>query len=783
MMTRRPRHYLATLIGLSCAAFPSLNWAAATDATATTVTNNTAAGTPLTSTTSSNPASTNDAGQTQGDTMVVTAAEQTRQAPGVSVMTAEDIAKRAPTNDLSEIIRTQPGVNLTGNSTSGQRGNNRQIDIRGMGPENTLILVDGKPISSRNAVRYGWRGERDTRGDTNWVPSDMVERIEVLRGPAAARYGSGAMGGVINIITKQPTQAWHGSWNTYFNVPVHKAEGATKRTDFSLSGGLSDSLSLRLYGNLNKTQADAADINEPYKSARTGSYASSVPAGREGVRNKDINGVLRWDITRQQSLEFEMGSSRQGNIYAGDTQNTNSNSYVSSNYGKETNRMYRQNYAVTHRGFWDSGVSSTSYLQYERTQNTRISEGLAGGTEGIFSSADDYTTIKLDALTAHSEVNIPFDAYFNQTVTLGVEASGQRMTDPSSSSYDISSTGAIAGYSSKNRSGDINAHTFSVFAEDNVELTQSTMLTPALRFDYHSLAGSKVSPGLNLSQGLGDDVTLKMGIAQAYKAPNLYQVNPNYLLYSRGQGCYLVNGASNNCYLIGNEDLKAETSVNKEIGLEFKRYGYQAGVTYFRNDYRNKIESGLTPVGTTTDGKTYVYRWENIPRAVVEGLEGTLNVPVSESVTWHNNITYMLRSKNKSTGDILSVTPAFTLNSTLSWQATDDLSLQSTLTWYGRQKPKKYNYRGMAASGDELNELSPYAVVGTRATYTINKNVSVTGGVSNLFDKRQFRRGNASAGCTVASNGSCSAITIAGAGAATYNEPGRTFYMSINTHF
>lgn len=59
-----------------------------------------------------------------------------------------------------------PGVNLTGNSTSGQRGNNRQIDIRGMGPENTLILIDGKPASSRNSVRQGWRGERDSRGDT-----------------------------------------------------------------------------------------------------------------------------------------------------------------------------------------------------------------------------------------------------------------------------------------------------------------------------------------------------------------------------------------------------------------------------------------------------------------------------------------------------------------------------------------------------------------------------------------------------------------------------------------
>jgi ferric enterobactin receptor len=129
------------------------------------------------------------------DTIVVTAAQQNLQAPGVSTITADEIRKNPPARDVSEIIRTMPGVNLTGNSTSGQRGNNRQIDIRGMGPENTLILVDGKPVTSRNSVRQGWRGERDTRGDTSWVPADMIERIEVIRGPAAARYGNGAAGG------------------------------------------------------------------------------------------------------------------------------------------------------------------------------------------------------------------------------------------------------------------------------------------------------------------------------------------------------------------------------------------------------------------------------------------------------------------------------------------------------------------------------------------------------------------------------------------------------------
>ncbi|MCV9878442.1 TonB-dependent siderophore receptor [Brenneria izbisi] len=751
MKLPQPRHYLATLIGVSCGMNAFLTVAQTTDA-----------------------ASDEPAAQVQhqaetetisGDTLVVTAAEQTRQAPGVSVITAEDISKRPPANDLSELIRTMPGVNLSGNSNSGSRGNNRQIDLRGMGPENTLILVDGKPVSSRNAVRYGWRGERDTRGDTNWVPADMVEKIEVLRGPAAARYGNGAAGGVVNIITKQPTQELHGSWNTYMNMPEHKAEGATKRTDFSLMGGLTDSLSFRLFGNINKTQADAWDINDGHQ---LNPRVTTIPAGREGVRNKDINGLLRWDISKQQSLEFEAGFSRQGNIYAGDTENNNSSAASLDKYGQETNRMYRQNFAVTHRGYWDSGVSSTSYLQYERTHNTRIFEQLAGGPAGR-PEGNDFTTIKLDAFTGHSEVNIPFEAWINQTATVGIEWVEQELNDPASNTQ-AQQGGTIEGYPTGTRGKNISARIASVFAEDNIEVTDSTMLTPALRFDHHSLVGNNWSPSLNLSQQLGEDFTLKMGIARAYKAPNLYQMNPNYLLYSNGNGCY--GGSA--CYLMGNEDLKAETSINKEVGLEFNRAGYQAGVTYFRNDYRNKIESGRTILGSAVGGRNAnIFKWENVPKALVEGLEGTLNIPVSETVSWNNNMTWMLRSENKTTGDRLSITPEFTFNSSVSWQATEDLSFLADMTWYGRQKPKKYDYHGQPTSGYDRHEVSPYAVFGLSGTYDVNKYASITAGVDNLFDKRQFRAGNTQ---SLNNNG-------AGAGAATYNEPGRTFFVSLNTRF
>ena len=173
---------------------------------------------------------------TQLQTIVLTAGEQVKQSLGASIITDKDLEKLPVVNDISEYVRRMPGVNLTGNSATGQRGNNRQINIRGMGPENTLILVDGKPVNSRNSVRYGWRGERDTRGDSNWVPADAIESIEVLRGPAAARYGSGAMGGVVNIKTKKVTNEVHGSVEVFTNQPENSKEGSSHRESFNLSG-------------------------------------------------------------------------------------------------------------------------------------------------------------------------------------------------------------------------------------------------------------------------------------------------------------------------------------------------------------------------------------------------------------------------------------------------------------------------------------------------------------------------------------------------------------------
>ena len=706
-------------------------------------------------------------------TVRATAEQELKQALGVSVITEEDLKARPPANDLSELIRTMPGVNLTGNSSSGQFGNSRQIDLRGMGPENTMIMIDGKPVQSRNASKMGRTGERDTRGDSNWVPVEAIESIEVIRGPAAARYGSGAAGGVVNIITKKPTDKLSGSVTVYANKPEHSEEGDAKRASFNLSGPVAENLSFRVFGNIAKTNADDTSLNSQV------SDLALAPAGREGVRNRDLNGLLRWDLTPQQVLELELGTSRQGNIYAGERlMNSDTNAAnMQALLGQETNITHRNTVGLTHRGKWDWGTSRLLF-QYENTRRSQYPVGLAGGPEGSITSTNssDMVTSKLGNYFLNGEVNTPFNLGGQRhMLTSGFEYRNERLNDPGANAQSSSSSSGddISGLTGTGtRSGKSDAQTLAFYVEDNFEPIKNLIVTPGLRFDHHSQAGNNFSPSLNSTWHLSDKWSVKGGIAQAFKAPNLYQTNVNYLYYTRGQGCPLNSpNLGGGCYIRGNPDLKAETSVNKELGLAFTSgEGLDASLSYFQNDYKNKIYAEMNDGTSVTVGKTQVFQWMNASRAVVRGVEGNLTVPLlgqrGETLKWINNFTYMIKNHNKDTNQPLSVIPKYTVNSTLDWNVTPQWSTQLFATFYGKQEPRTVKTGGAEATGAALTELGSYATFGVGAKYQIKKEFSVNFGVNNLGDKRLFRTASDASG-----------------GAATYNEPGRTYYVSLTSKF
>lgn len=413
------------------------------------------------------------------DVISVTAEEQVKQSLGVSVINKKELEQNPVENDVSEIIAKQPGVTLSTNSPGGARGNKRQVDIRAMGPENTLILVDGKLVKSRNSERYGRNGTRNTRGDTNWVPVEAIESIEVIRGPAAARYGSGAMGGVVNIKTKSPTKEYHGSLNFYTEQPEDSKEGYTNRFGFNFSGPIvKDVLGFRLYGNLARTDADDMNINarETAQVNSAATTSNTIYAGREGVKNKDIAGQLVWNITPDQKLTFDASYSRQGNIYNGDTQNSSvlvaGPQAISHNLAlqrAETSTLYRQSYSLTHEGKWGS-FDNRTYFTFDQTRNYHYPEGLLGSTEGAYNGLEKSVGV-LRNYRFSNELYIPFTLGGTvHTATIGMEAFRSELDDAASMVQTMSGYGVIPWLSNTNRSGKVSQNEYAVFLEDNILL-------------------------------------------------------------------------------------------------------------------------------------------------------------------------------------------------------------------------------------------------------------------------------------------------------------------------
>jgi len=148
------------------------------------------------------------------DEVVVTASrfeeKPSDQPVGVTVISAEDIRRSGETS-LPRLLARQPGVFVRDNSGSPDR----QVDLRGFGvtgDQNTLVLLDGRRLSEYELTAARWSS----------IPIESIDRIEIVRSSGAVLYGSGATGGVINIITKEPNRsaksfdafAGAGSYNT-----------------------------------------------------------------------------------------------------------------------------------------------------------------------------------------------------------------------------------------------------------------------------------------------------------------------------------------------------------------------------------------------------------------------------------------------------------------------------------------------------------------------------------------------------------------------------------------
>lgn len=183
---------------------------------------------------------------TLGDTVVSASGfeQKITEAPAsISVIGREELQRKRVTS-LADALQDVEGVDVGG--TVGKTGG-MNISIRGMPSDYTLILIDGRRQNAAGSVTPNGFGETST---SFMPPVASIERIEVIRGPMSTLYGSDAMGGVINIITRKVGKQWHGSASVESTLQQHDEYGDGRGTNLYLSGPLvEDRLGLTLRGN------------------------------------------------------------------------------------------------------------------------------------------------------------------------------------------------------------------------------------------------------------------------------------------------------------------------------------------------------------------------------------------------------------------------------------------------------------------------------------------------------------------------------------------------------
>lgn len=149
----------------------------------------------------------------------------------VSVITADDISKM-PVKDISEAIRSATGVSVLSSTAYGRNN----IRIRGLDSKHTLVLINGRRINSQDALIRG------NDFDLSSIPLSAIQRIEVVRGPVSSLYGSEAMGGVVNVILKAPTEELSGSVGLQYESILEGDGGDGLKGHAYASGSLSDNV-------------------------------------------------------------------------------------------------------------------------------------------------------------------------------------------------------------------------------------------------------------------------------------------------------------------------------------------------------------------------------------------------------------------------------------------------------------------------------------------------------------------------------------------------------------
>ena len=638
------------------------------------------------------------------EVMVTTATKTEKNIEGVSasviVITEEEIQKTGAST-LDKILEKVPSINAQyGRFPHPSASSKASISLRGMGANGTLILVDGKRLS----------GETESPYEMTRITASMIERIEIVKGSMSTLYGSDAIGGVINIITKKVDKNVSTLDLKYGSNG--DGDAVNKNVNFTNRGSV-DKLRYKINTSIDDTT--------PYKVNKSYTQQAINPSSGADLNGNSLDNISEnYDVTYKDEatvktigtrLEYDFSDNftagldlsyftedREGQ-YLGNASATSGGLITNTPVNSEDkNRRIDISSDFKYLINDDLSMNTKVYRSYYKKRNYTDPLTFDGATNTKFSANVTIDTLESDLTYILNDSNI---------ITTGLEYrketrdSGAINPDASSSEFITK----VVNYKS-------------LFIQDEIEISDTLNAIIGTRYDNISNADNKITLQAGLVKEIAEDTSIRANYAQGYRTPDIAELYVVSMYYkgAKRYGSEVINTIKTESY-----DLKPEQSQTFELSLSNKYENLSSVFTIFNNKVKDKID--LVSYNDSSSSTKY-YTSENIDQVDIKGAEVSFDYDLNKDIDLGLNATY-LKTEDESTGKELTYTPDISASFSVNYKITNDLNTNLMLRYIGEQYSNSTN----------TEQTNNYTLVDLGAQYQINKNIEYYLGVDNIFNK------------------------------------------------
>ena len=638
------------------------------------------------------------------EVMVTTATKTEKNIEGVSasviVITEEEIQKTGAST-LDKILEKVPSINAQyGRFPHPSASSKASISLRGMGANGTLILVDGKRLS----------GETESPYEMTRITASMIERIEIVKGSMSTLYGSDAIGGVINIITKKVDKnvstldlkyGSNGDGDAVNKNVNFTNAGSVDKLRYKINTSIDDTTPYKV--NKSYTQqainpSSGADLNGNSLDNISGNYDVTY---KDEATVKTIGTRLEYDFSDNFTAGLDLSyftEDREGQ-YLGNASATSGGLITNTPVNSEDkNRRIDISSDFKYLINDDLSMNTKVYRSYYKKRNYTDPLTFDGATNTKFSANVTIDTLESDLTYILNDSNI---------ITTGLEYrketrdSGAINPDASSSEFITK----VVNYKS-------------LFIQDEIEISDTLNAIIGTRYDNISNADNKITLQAGLVKEIAEDTSIRANYAQGYRTPDIAELYVVSMYYkgAKRYGSEVINTIKTESY-----DLKPEQSQTFELSLSNKYENLSSVFTIFNNKVKDKID--LVSYNDSSSSTKY-YTSENIDQVDIKGAEVSFDYDLNKDIDLGLNATY-LKTEDESTGKELTYTPDISASFSVNYKITNDLNTNLMLRYIGEQYSNSTN----------TEQTNDYTLVDLGAQYQINKNIEYYLGVDNIFNK------------------------------------------------